>query len=453
MVKKLIMSTEVLALFDPNKPTMVQKDASSAGLGCVLMQEGRPIAFASRTLSKSEVKYAQIEKELLAITFACDRFNFTVESDHKPLESLMKRDIDDVAMRLQRMMIKLLRYAKMQVVFKPGKEMYIADCLSRAQVDEIEEDTEITTAVHSVIKRACVSEDNLLLYRELLAKDKNLVKICEFVDEKWPGYHQLDKASQQFYRMKGELRHENGILFVGDRLVTPKLLQGKMAKFMHGPHLGIEKTKAACNRLYYWANMHDDLLKIAEECQVCAKFRRNNQKEPLVQEEAPKYPLQRVGIDLFEWGGKDFVSVYDAYSNHLSVRQLQSKSSSCLVETLTGIFDVVGYPSIIRADNNPFNSASFKAFGSKYNIRIKYSSPRYPQSNGLAEKGVAVAKNLLKKALEEGKIEEFQYRILHYNDSPVSALNRSPNELFSQATKDRNAGIGIGSCSVHNKRA
>lgn len=221
MVKKLIMSTEVLALFDPNKPTMVQKDASSAGLGCVLMQEGRPIAFASRTLSKSEVKYAQIEKELLAITFACDRFNFTVESDHKPLESLMKRDIDDVAMRLQRMMIKLLRYAKMQVVFKPGKEMYIADCLSRAQVDEIEEDTEITTAVHSVIKRACVSEDNLLLYRELLAKDENLVRICEFVDEKWPGYHQLDKASQQFYRMKGELRHENGILFVGDRLVIP----------------------------------------------------------------------------------------------------------------------------------------------------------------------------------------------------------------------------------------
>lgn len=67
-----------------------------SGLGCVLMQEGRPIAFASRTLSKSEVKYAQIEKELLAITFACDRFHFylyarefTVESDHKPLESLI----------------------------------------------------------------------------------------------------------------------------------------------------------------------------------------------------------------------------------------------------------------------------------------------------------------------------------------------------------------------------
>lgn len=132
---------------------------------------------------------------------------------------------------------------------------------------------------------------------------------------------------------------------------------------MHGPHLGIEKTKAACNRLYYWANMHDDLLKIAEECQVCAKFRRNNQKEPLVQKEAPKYPLQRVGIDLFEWGGMDFVLVYDAYSNHLSVRQLQSKSPSCLVETLTRIFDVVGYPSNIGADNNPFNSAS--AFGSK----------------------------------------------------------------------------------------
>lgn len=75
------------------------------------------MAFASRTLSKSEVKYAQIEKDLLAISFACERFHFYLyrrsflcESDHKPLESLMKKDLDDVPMRLQRLMLKLLKY-------------------------------------------------------------------------------------------------------------------------------------------------------------------------------------------------------------------------------------------------------------------------------------------------------------------------------------------------------
>lgn len=99
LIKSLIMSDKVLALFDPEKEMVVQTDASKFGLGCVLMQEGRPVAFACRTLSASEVKYAQIEKEMLAITFACDRFHFylygrefVVESDHQPLEALMKKD-------------------------------------------------------------------------------------------------------------------------------------------------------------------------------------------------------------------------------------------------------------------------------------------------------------------------------------------------------------------------
>lgn len=59
--------------------------------------------------------------------------------------------------------------------------------------------------------------------------------------------------------------------------------------------------------------MSGDIKKVVENCKVCAKFKRKNQKEPLVQDENPRYPLQRVGIDLFEWGRKDFVSIYDAY--------------------------------------------------------------------------------------------------------------------------------------------
>lgn len=98
-LKAVIASDPVLTLFDQKKKIFVQTDASKDGLGCVLIHNGKPIAFASRTLTKIEVKYAQIEKELLAIVFACQRFHFylygrefTVESDHRPLESLMKKD-------------------------------------------------------------------------------------------------------------------------------------------------------------------------------------------------------------------------------------------------------------------------------------------------------------------------------------------------------------------------
>lgn len=87
-----------------------------------------------------------MEKELLAIVFACERFDhyvygreFTVQSDHKPLKSLVLRDIDDVTVRLQRMFMRPLRYPKMEVVYKPGGEMLVADCLSRAQLKDCKE--------------------------------------------------------------------------------------------------------------------------------------------------------------------------------------------------------------------------------------------------------------------------------------------------------------------------
>lgn len=93
-----------------------------------MVQEGRTIGFASRTLSKSEQKWSQTKKELLAIVFACQRFHyylygrkFLVETDHKPLEVLIRRDIDKVNIRLKRMMMFLLKYSMMSIEYKAGK--------------------------------------------------------------------------------------------------------------------------------------------------------------------------------------------------------------------------------------------------------------------------------------------------------------------------------------------
>lgn len=177
-----------------------------------------------------------------------------MESDDKPLQALMKRYIDDVAIKLQRMMIKLLKYAKMTVAFKPGKDMLIADCLSRAQVDDVEEDTDITTAVHSVIMKACISTDNLIFYREILEKDDKLVKICGFIEQKWPGYHQLDGVSQEFFKIKNEFRCENGLLFYMDRMVIPKSLHGKICKSLHESHLRIENTSVVLLERNVWGH-------------------------------------------------------------------------------------------------------------------------------------------------------------------------------------------------------
>lgn len=433
----IITSDPVLVVYDPKKPVTVQTDASKDGLGCVLIQEGHPVAYASRTLSKSEQKWAQIEKELLAIVFACQRFHFflygrefTVESDHKPLETLVKRDIDNVTARLQRMFMSLLRYPRLRVVYKPGRDMLVADCLSRAQLPDCRENTELTGIIHSLAKSVCMTRENYNKYRTVSEHDEKHMRICEYVENGWPHYHHLDNFGREFYKYKSELHFETGLLFCGNRLVVPLALQRPIMKMLHAPHLGIEKTLARARMLYYWPGMSSQIKEIVSTCATCEKFKRNNQKEELVQEEAPGYPFHIAAMDLFEYAGRDFISIIDSYSGYLIVEQLNSKTSGHIIGKLASNFNKLGYPTIIRCDNSPFSSAEFEQFASEHNIQIKFSSPRYPQSNGLAEKGVAIAKNILKRCYEEHETGEFPYRIFEYNLTPIASLKLSPSQLF-----------------------
>ena len=126
-LKEEIAKATTLALYDPAAKTIVSADASSFGLGAVLFQEvesgWRAVAFASRSMSESE-RYAQIEKEALAVAWACDEFEyyllgkkFTVETDHKPL--LGTKNLDFLPPRILRFRLRMARF-NYQIVHVPG---------------------------------------------------------------------------------------------------------------------------------------------------------------------------------------------------------------------------------------------------------------------------------------------------------------------------------------------
>lgn len=99
------------------------------------------------------------------------------------------------------------------------------------------------------------------------------------------------------------------------------------------------------------------------------------------------------------------------------------------MERLTGIFDRLGFPTIIKSDNNPFNLIlNCLSFAEESNTQLRTSCPRYPQSNGMAEKGVAIAKNLLNRCVEVGNVDQYQYHILEY--TPVASMQSAPSQLF-----------------------
>ena len=137
-VKELVKEAPLLKYYNPGEELTVQCNASEKGLGAALMQNGQPIAFASRALTDPETRYAQIEKEMLAVVFALQKFDqyvygrsVTVQSDHKPLPTISNKPLRSAPKRLQGMLLKIQKY-DVTIVYKPGPEMYLADTLSRA---------------------------------------------------------------------------------------------------------------------------------------------------------------------------------------------------------------------------------------------------------------------------------------------------------------------------------
>ena len=141
---------ELLRYYNRNKSVILQCNASLKGLGACILQDGKPIAFASKSLTDTETRYTNIEQELLAIVFRCKKFHtclygrsFVVESDHKPLEMICIKNLISALVCLQRMLLRLQQY-DMVITYRPGKEMLLADALShlpsRANNSEIKLD-------------------------------------------------------------------------------------------------------------------------------------------------------------------------------------------------------------------------------------------------------------------------------------------------------------------------
>ena len=137
-VQRLVTEVPVLCYYDPSQDLTIQCDASQSGLGAAILQNGKPIEYTSRALTDTETRYAQIEKEMLAIVFALERFNqFTfgrhvhIESDQKPLEAILLKSLARAPRRLQLMMMRLQTY-DFTVHYEHGKNMHLADMLSRA---------------------------------------------------------------------------------------------------------------------------------------------------------------------------------------------------------------------------------------------------------------------------------------------------------------------------------
>ena len=239
--KKILPSPPLLKYFDPDQDLELQCDASEKGLGTCLMQDSQPIAYESRSLTNTEQQYAQIEKEMLAIVFGTEKFEqyvygrrVKVETDHKPIESIMKKTLLRAPKRLQRMILRLQKY-HLEVTYKRGSQMHLVDTLSRVYLEEgcspQKFDEEVLSTGNSIgedlesIYMVCnlaISEESLTMIKQAKEVDNDLEKLKTVIRQGWPETKdQVPPSLAEYFKFRDELSIQNGLILKGERLVIP----------------------------------------------------------------------------------------------------------------------------------------------------------------------------------------------------------------------------------------
>jgi len=436
-IKKVLVSEPVLSYFNPSKSVVVQVDASKSGLGAVLLQEGHPVCYASRSLTPAELNYAPIEKELLAVVFGCEKFHTYVygrtvhiQTDHKPLVSIISNPTSMASPRLQRLLLRLEKYPEKVTTHVPGKELYLADTLSRAYLpitddDKLVVEDDKVLMVHFLTADQSLTDELVTGYRE----DREMIELRNLINQGWPNIKRsVPNPCKVYWAVKDTLHIEDDFLYVGERLVIPSGSRVKMLESIHQGHLGVQKCLDRARQSVYWPGLTRDVEEYVEKCSICSRFRNRQQKEPLLPHAIPSLPWQKVAMDILEFQGKNFLVVIDFMSHFPELRLLTQKRAQDVIMALKSIFSLHGVPQEIFADNMPFSSSTMHSFAEEWGFQITTSSPNYPRSNGLAERYVQTVKAFLKKA-DESQSDVYS-SLLVYRDTPVSGMLYSPAELL-----------------------
>ncbi|CAH1252634.1 RTL1 [Branchiostoma lanceolatum] len=443
-LKELVSTAPVLKYYDPTEELTLQTDASSTGLGAAIMQNGQPVAYASRALTDAETRYAQIEKEMLGVVFGLERFHqytygreVKVQTDHKPLEMIVLKPLHAAPRRLQRMLMRLQQY-NVTIAYKPGSELYLADTLSRAYLplEEKRSKTELETEQVNMVDELIMSSPTIEDIQRHTENDQEMQKLKQYIRDGFPEKGKLPASMVPYFHVRDQLAFQNGTVFKGQCAVVPKTLRYDMLKRLHASHMGTDASLRHAKECIYWPGMSAQVKDYVEKCDVCQAMGIRQQKETLIPHPVTQRPWEKVGIDLFTLHGREYVITVDYYSNYFEIDTCETDTrATTIVRKLKMQFARHGIPDIVMTDNGPqFASSEFDKFAQEWNFQHQTSSPGYPQSNGKVENAVKTAKRLMEKA-KLAQADPY-LALLDFRNTPTQEIGSSPAQrLFSRRTK------------------
>lgn len=433
-LKQAVASTPVLKYYDVKAEVTLECDASQSGLGAAMKQNGQPVAYASRALTPTEQNYAQIEKELLAIVFACERFTeyiygkaqVNVQTDHKPLESIVLKPLCQAPKRLQRMLLRLQKF-DLKVKYCKGSELHLADTLSRAYLPEV--CVCETSSEFELVDQRCdlaISNQRWCQLDKEAKDDAVQNDLREVIRTGWPQKKaDLSMSLKPYFDVRHELTVQGNIVFKGHQVLVPFSLRRELLEVTHATHIGMEGCLRRARESLYWPGMSSEIKDFVAKCDVCQSYQQKQVKEPLLQHDLTSKAWEKLGIDLASIDSRNLLVVVDYYSNYIEVARVATTTSRSIIRELQIIFARFGIPRIVMTDNGPqFASAEFAAFAKSWGFVHQTSSPGYPQSNGKAENAVKTVKRLFTKCKASGQSEALA--LLDWRNTPTEGFTTSP---------------------------
>ena len=195
--------------------------------------------------------------------------------------------------RLQRMLLWLQRY-NYTFVYKPGKEMILADRLSR--FPSRKENTPIE--LHQNIQHIAFTPDKINIIRGSVKRDPILSTVYWLTLNGWPDeINKVPRIARQFWGARDELTIEEGIWLKGDCICVPPELYNRSLNELHDMHLGIEKMQHRARAITYWSGIDTDIVEYVKHCKACIQHKASKHIQPMIPRNVPEAPWQDLTAD------------------------------------------------------------------------------------------------------------------------------------------------------------
>ena len=203
-------------------------------------------------------------------------------TDHKPLVAMFKKDVATLLQHIQHILLKIHQY-RVQILYKPGPEIFIADWLLRNNhvegKDKPIKDMDIwVDAIQSLVDMPeCIFIEEI---QQASLQDVHLQQLKTFITAGWP--HTKDELHTDirlYWPYRDELSVIDGVILKGRCIIIPDSLKQQVLAQLHTNHMGIEKTKLLAHESVFWHNINADIEAYINVCATCLEFQQTQPKE------------------------------------------------------------------------------------------------------------------------------------------------------------------------------